>query len=260
MIQGIRSANCEKKIFSHNDTDELETILKNETTDRAKIVVAESIYSMDGDIAPIKKIAQIAKKYNALTYIDEVHAVGMYGERGAGIAELQGVAQNIDIIQGTLAKAFGVIGGYVAGTSGCIDFIRSFAPGFIFTTALPPTIAAGAYTSLHYLKYSSKERSDLHKKAELLKTLLKKAKLPAMQSPSHIVPLIVGDSKLCKQVSNQLLEQHSIYSQPIFYPTVPRGKARLRFTPTPLHTNQMILDLVEALKDIWQKLKLKKAA
>ena len=260
MIQGIRSANCEKKIFSHNDTDELETILKNETTDRAKIVVAESIYSMDGDIAPIKKIAQIAKKYNALTYIDEVHAVGMYGERGAGIAELQGVAQNIDIIQGTLAKAFGVIGGYVAGTSGCIDFIRSFAPGFIFTTALPPTIAAGAYTSLHYLKYNSKERSDLHKKAELLKKLLKKAKLPATQSPSHIVPLIVGDSRLCKQVSNQLLEQHSIYSQPIFYPTVPRGKARLRFTPTPLHTNQMILDLVEALKDIWQKLKLKKAA
>ena len=260
MIHGIRSANCEKKIFSHNNIDHLEEILKEEDINRAKVVVIESIYSMDGDIAPVKKIVHIAKKYNALTYVDEVHAVGMYGERGAGIAELQGAAKKVDIIQGTLAKAFGVIGGYIAGESKCVDFIRSFASGFIFTTALPPAVAAGAYASLHYLKYSEKERSDLRKKSELLKKLLKKAKLPAIPSPSHIVPVVIGDSRLCKEASNQLLEQHSIYAQPIFYPTVPRGKARLRFTPTPLHTNQMIRDLVEALKDIWEKLKLKKAA
>ena len=256
MIEGVRRAGGHKQIWRHNDLEHLEELLKAAGKDRAKLIVFESVYSMDGDIAPIEQIADLAEKYGAMTYIDEVHAVGMYGERGAGICERDGVMDRIDVIEGTLAKAFGTLGGYITGKSALIDAVRSYAPGFIFTTALPPGLAAAACASIRHLKNSSVEREAQQRQAERTKEKLREAGLPLMPSETHIVPILVGDAEVCKAASDRLLDKHGIYIQPINYPTVPRGTERLRITPTPFHDDGLIEELISALVETWQALDL----
>lgn len=259
MIQGMRNSGAKKIIFDHNNINDLENKLKINKS-KSKVIVFESVYSMDGNFSPIKEICDLAKKYNALTFLDEVHAVGIYGKRGAGVAEERGVMERIDVIQGTLAKAFGVIGGYITGNRELIDFIRSFASGFIFTTSLPPCIAAGAYSSIRHLKFSDKERKKMFFIVNKLKSFLKKNEIPFLDNGSHIVPVIIGDAKLCKKASNILLDNYKIYVQPINHPTVPKGTERLRITASPNHTERMVKDLANALKNVFLELKISKAA
>ncbi|MBF86901.1 MAG: 5-aminolevulinate synthase [Pelagibacterales bacterium] len=254
MIQGMRNSRAERFIFKHNDPDHLASLLQEIDFDRPKLVAFESVYSMDGDIAPIKEICEVAKKYNAMTYLDEVHAVGMYGNRGGGIAERQGLMDELDVIEGTLAKAYGTMGGYIAANKEIIDVVRSFASSFIFTTSLPPAIAAGALASVRHLKKSNIEREKHQERAEMLKNKLRQTGIVVMPSESHIVPVLVGDPVLCKKASDILLKEYSIYVQPINYPTVPKGKERLRFTPSPLHNDEMMDHLVNSLKIVWKKL------
>ena len=256
MIQGMRSSNAEKIIFKHNDPEHLEKLLKESDINRPKLIAFESVYSMDGDIAPIKEICEVAKKNNALTYLDEVHAVGMYGPRRGGIAEQEGLMDKLDIIEGTLAKAYGTMGGYIASSKNIIDTVRSFASSFIFTTSLAPSITAGALASVKYLKNSSLERERHQERAKALMDILRQTGIVVMPSESHIVPVLVGDPVLCKQASDILLSEFSIYVQPINYPTVPRGKERLRITPSPFHDDSMMDNLVESLKDVWKRLKI----
>jgi len=261
MIAGIRHSRAEKRIFRHNDAGDLERKLADLDPARPKIVAYESLYSMDGDIAPIKTFCDIAERYGAMTYLDEVHAVGMYGPHGAGIAERDGEMHRIEVIQGTLAKAFGVIGGYIAGSAKLCDFVRSFASGFIFTTALPPAVAAAALVSVRHLRTEGQALRERHQeRAATLKKMLAKAGIPVMPSVSHIVPVMVGDAVLCKRVSDELMQRYRIYVQPINYPTVPRGAERLRLTPSPIHDDEAMRRLVEALKDIWGRLEIKVAA
>jgi 5-aminolevulinate synthase len=252
MIEGIRHGGAEKKIFRHNDVEHLEDILKTIAPERPKVIAFEGVYSMDGDFGPTEKICDLADKYGAFTYIDEVHAVGMYGPRGAGIAARDGTMSRIDIVEGTLAKAYGVQGGYITAKAAVIDAIRSFAPGFIFSTSLAPVLCAGAIASIRHLKESNVERQKQQAAAGRLKAMLKSAGLPVIDSPSHIVPVMVGDPVCCKAVSDALMNDYGIYVQPINYPTVPRGKERLRFTPGPLHTPEMMDKLVGALSDLWK--------
>jgi 5-aminolevulinate synthase len=253
MIEGVKGARCEKRIWRHNDVEHLEELLAAAPKDAPKVIAFESVYSMDGDIGPLEAVCDLAEKYGALTYLDEVHAVGLYGLRGAGIAEREGLMDRIDIIEGTLGKAFGVMGGYIAADGAIIDAIRSLAPGFIFTTALPPALAAGARASVEYLKAAHHLREKHQERAATLKAKLADAGFPVMPSETHIVPVKVGDPVLCKRISDMLLEDHGIYVQPINYPTVPRGTERLRITPTPLHTDVMFDQLAEALDDVWER-------
>lgn len=260
MIQGIRYGKSTKKIFRHNDVEHLENLLQEADPTAPKIIAFESVYSMDGDISPIERFCDLADKYGAMTYLDEVHAVGLYGDGGAGVAERDGVMDRIDVIEGTLGKAFGVQGGYIAGPTSMIDAVRSYAAGFIFTTSMSPVLVAGALASVRHLRASQGERVRHQERAESLKKKLLAADLPAMPSGSHIVPVMVGDATLCKQVSDVLLDRFQIYVQPINYPTVPRGTERLRFTPSPLHTDEMIDHLVDSLNTIWGELALARAA
>jgi 5-aminolevulinate synthase len=253
MIEGIRQADCEKRIFRHNDLAHLESVLQD-AGDRPKFIVFESIYSMDADIAPIGAICDLAREYNALTYLDEVHAVGMYGTRGGGIAERDGVMSRVDIIEGTLGKAFGCLGGYIAASAKICDAVRSYAPGFIFTTALPPAICAAACASIRHLKNSQWEREKHQKSVARTKAVLTASGLPVMPSATHIVPVAIGDPEKCKRASDLLLERHGIYIQPINYPTVPKGTERLRITPSPNHDNALIDALAAAMVDVWQQL------
>ena len=253
MIQGIRHGGGEKHIFRHNDVEHLEEKLKKYPRGTPKVIVFESVYSMDGHIAPIEAICDLAEKYNALTYLDEVHAVGLYGPRGGGIAERDGVMARIDIINGTLAKGFGVMGGYIAASKACCDAIRSYAPGFIFTTSLAPAIVAGALASIRHLKKSNIEREILQERVQTLKGHLTAARLPVMENPSHIVPVMVGDPVHCKAVTDTLLEHYVIYVQPINYPTVPRGTERMRLTPSPVHTDAQMAALIAALQELWAR-------
>lgn len=260
MIAGIRHSRSDKMIFKHNDLADLEAKLQEVGPDRPKMIAFESVYSMDGDIAPIKEICDLADKYNALTFIDEVHAVGLYGEHGAGVAEREGLMDRLDIIQGTMAKGFGVVGGYVAGSEAMCDFIRSYGDGFIFSSSMPPAVAAGCLASVQYVRAHNELREQHQERAATLKKRLTEAGIPVMPSETHIVPVMVGDPVLCKQASDELLFNHNIYVQPINYPTVPRGTERLRFTPTPLHNDELMDHLVSALQKVWGQLGLKQAA
>lgn len=260
MIAGIRNSGCEKRVFRHNDLAHLEELLAADDPSAPKLIAFESVYSMDADIAPIAAICDLADKYNALTYLDEVHAVGMYGARGGGISERDSVAGRITIIEGTLGKAFGVMGGYIAADQVIIDVIRSYAPGFIFTTSLSPVLVAGALASVKHLKASSAERDGQQQAAATLKRLMAEAGLPVLPSTTHIVPLMVGDPVKAKKISDVLLAEYGVYVQPINYPTVPRGTERLRFTPGPAHDETMMRELVDALVEIWGRLELRLAA
>ena len=260
MIEGIRHGQSEKAIFRHNDLSHLENILSSTDPNRAKIVAFESVYSMDGDISPISDILDLCERYNALSYLDEVHAVGMYGPRGGGVAEREGVMDKVDIIQGTLGKAFGVMGGYIAASENLIDFLRSNGNGFIFTTSLPPALAAGARAAISILKNRNDIREHHQERAATLKKWLREAGIKVMPSECHIVPVLVGDARLCKIASDELLDRHNIYVQPINYPTVPKGTERLRLTPTPLHTDIAMRRLISAFQDVWGRLDLRTAA
>jgi 5-aminolevulinate synthase len=254
MIAGIRNANVKKRIYRHLDMDHLEEILKTIDIDRPKVIAFESAYSMDGLISPMKEICALAQKYNAMTYLDEVHSVGLYGDRGAGIANMLGLEDKIDIIQGTLAKAYGVIGGYIAGEAELIDAIRLTASGFIFTTSLPPVITAAAQASIKYLKESNAERQQHQKVVGMVKNLFKKAGINFFSNESHIIPIIIGDPELARRASQLLIEKHNIFVQHINFPTVPEGTERLRITPTPAHTEEMIIALTESLLDVFLEL------
>ena len=260
MIEGIRQGKVERHIFRHNDPADLERAMSMVDPRAPKLVAFESVYSMDGDIAPIADICDVADKYGAMTFCDEVHAVGMYGRMGAGVCERDDVLDRITIVQGTLAKAIGVIGGYVAGSVAMVDFIRSFGAGFIFSSALPPAVAAGALASIRFLREHPEIRVRHQDRAATVKARLAKAGLPVLHSQSHIVPVVIGDASLCKRASDELLDRHAIYVQPINYPTVPRGSERLRLTPTPLHDDGMIDRLVDAMADVWMRLGLRRAA
>ncbi|HOB13824.1 MAG TPA: 5-aminolevulinate synthase [Novosphingobium sp.] len=260
MIAGIRNSGAEKRVFRHNDLAHLEELLAAEDPALPKLIAFESVYSMEGDVAPIHAICDLAEKYNALTYIDEVHAVGMYGPRGGGITDRDEAAHRIDIIEGTLGKAFGVMGGYIAADTRIIDVIRSYAPGFIFTTSLSPVLVAGVLASVRHLKSSSVEREGQQAAAAMLKEMFREAGLPVMDSTTHIVPLMVGDPVKAKKISDILLAEYGVYVQPINYPTVPRGTERLRFTPGPAHTEAMMTELTNALVEIWGRMELKLAA
>jgi 5-aminolevulinate synthase len=253
MIEGVRQSRCEKQIFRHNDTAHLEGLLRA-AGERPKLIVFESLYSMDGDVAPTRAICELAERHGAMTYIDEVHAVGMYGPRGAGIAARDGTMERIDVIEGTLAKAFGGLGGYIAGSGRLIDAVRSYAPGFIFTTALPPAVCAAATAAIRHLKASDWERERHQDRAGRTKAVLAAAGLPILQNDTHIVPVFVGDPELCKQASDLLLERHAMYIQPINYPTVAKGSERLRITPSPHHDDALIDELAEAMVDVWEEL------
>ena len=256
MIEGVRQSKCEKQIFRHNDMAHLEELLRAAAPERPKLIVFETLYSMDGDVAPINRICDLAARYAAMTYADEVHAVGMYGARGAGQAELQGAMARLDVIEGTLAKAFGCLGGYIVASAALCDAVRSYAPGFIFTTALPPAICAAATAAIRHLKTSSFERERHQERAARVKAVLNAAGLPVMPSTTHIVPVFVGQPDKCKEASDLLLAEHGVYIQPINYPTVPKGTERLRITPTPFHEDALIDALAEALVDVWERLQL----
>ncbi len=260
MIAGIRNSGCEKRVWRHNDLEHLEELLAAEDPDAPKLIAFESVYSMDGDVAPIAAICDLADAYNALTYCDEVHAVGMYGPRGGGITDRDEVAHRVTIIEGTLGKAFGVMGGYISADQVVVDVIRSYAPGFIFTTSLSPVLVAGVLASVRHLKSSSVEREAQQSAAAFLKQCFAEAGLPVMNSTTHIVPLMVGDPIRAKRISDILLAEYGVYVQPINYPTVPRGTERLRFTPGPAHTTEMMAELTKALVEIWDRMELRKAA
>jgi 5-aminolevulinate synthase len=260
MIEGVRQSGREKAIFRHNDLAHLEELLVRAGRERPKLIVFESVYSMDGDIAPIQRICDLAERHGAMTYLDEVHAVGMYGPRGGGVAERDGAMHRIDVIEGTLAKGFGVMGGYIAASAASVDAVRSYAPGFIFTTALPPAAAAAAAASVRHLKCSSVEREAQRRQVALTKAALARAGLPLLTTDTHIVPVMVGDAEACKAATDRLLDRHGIYIQPINYPTVRRGTERLRITPTPFHSDAHIEALAEALVEVWSALGLPLAA
>ena len=260
MIEGIKNGKSDKQIWKHNDVDHLEYLLKQSPKEQPKIVAFESVYSMDGDFCPLEDIIRVSKKYNALTYLDEVHGVGLYGEHGGGLSEQCNATEGLDIIEGTLAKGFGLMGGYIAASKNITDVIRSFAPGFIFTTSMPPSIAAAAVASIRYVKNNHSLRLELHERAETLKKLMLEKNLPIIKNDSHIVPLMVKDSARCKEISDILLNDFSIYVQPINYPTVPKGTERLRFTPTPHHNDEKMKYLVNSLDQIWRELNLSRAA
>ncbi|MGI8524856.1 MAG: 5-aminolevulinate synthase [Pseudolabrys sp.] len=254
MIEGVRQAGCDKLIFRHNDIGHLEELLKATDPSRPKLIVFESLYSMDGDVAPVHAICDLAERYGAMTYVDEVHAVGMYGARGGGITDRESAMGRVDVIEGTLAKAFGCLGGYIAASAELVDAVRSYAPGFIFTTALPPAICAAATAAIRHLKTSQWERDRHQDRAARVKAVLTAAGLPVMSNETHIVPLLVGDAEKCKAACDMLLAEHRIYIQPINYPTVPRGMERLRITPSPYHDDALIDRLAEALVDVWERL------
>jgi 5-aminolevulinate synthase len=259
MIEGIRHSRAEKRIWKHNDPKDLDRLLSEYGRDVPKIVAFESVYSMDGDIAPIKEICDIAEKHGAMTYLDEVHAVGLYGPRGGGIAEREGLMDRLTIIEGTLGKAFGVVGGYITGSAAVCDFIRSFSSGFIFTTSLPPAVAAGALASIRHLKVSNVEREMLHDRVRKVRARLDRMGITYMPNPSHVIPVMVCDAAKCKWISDLLLDNYGIYVQPINYPTVPRKTERLRITPSPLHTDADIDHLIAALTDLWSQCALARA-
>ena len=260
MIEGIRHSRAQKRIFAHNDPEDLDRKLAQSDPEAPKLVAFESVYSMDGDVAPIAELCDVAERWGAMTYLDEVHAVGLYGTRGGGVSERDGVAHRLTVIEGTLAKAYGVIGGYIAASAALCDFVRSFASGFIFTTALPPAVAAGALASVRHLKTSTLERHRQRRQVARVREGLNRVGVPHLNNPSHIVPVMVGDPVACKQITDTLLYEHAIYVQPINYPTVPRGTERLRITPSPVHGDADVERLIAALEQVWAQHRLPRAA